>query len=234
LHTNMDGLQWYPCETCDETFPSISLVESHMHEMKHYRTRCERCYQRLKTVDALVNHLSSGIHRESDILCPFCGSLFHKASTLISHFEEAKCTHAPGLNHHSVLWLVRNCDTAGVVTNPQAKWLHTGYLIAGLQDPPAEHKCFTCHRSFRSHQELETHLESPLANPAGNGPRFYRCPDKTGKCEKGFVCLAALIRHLEAQACGTMSFDGVQSMFQKMTERSWGQGIGAPKRLYLS
>ncbi|CEJ62340.1 hypothetical protein PMG11_10842 [Penicillium brasilianum] len=121
----MDGLQWYPCETCHEAFPSVSLVERHMRELRHYRTRCEQCYQRFGSVDALENHLSSGAHREYDVLCPFCGSLFHKASILISHFEDAKCTHAPGLNHHSVLWLIRNCDTAGVMTNPQILVLNT-------------------------------------------------------------------------------------------------------------
>jgi hypothetical protein len=174
--------------------------------------------------------MASGIHWKYNICCPFCGIHFDKASILMAHLEEGRCECAPGLDHHSILWLVRNCDTTGVMTDIQLRWLRSDYLAPAHPGIAQVHKCFTCHRIFPTQQELEAHLQFPMANPEVHSPRFYQCPDKTGRCHRDFVSLTALFQHLESQSCRAMTFHSVQQMQQRLTNAFWGCGIGQPRK----
>lgn len=187
-------------------------------------------YMRAIPDSNMAQHLTSGWHRTFTTFCPFCGSSFLKASILMSHLESGYCSHAPGLDHHSILWLVRNCDDTGVIINNQADWLHSGSLDSASPETGEGYKCFTCYRTFQSPLQLQAHLRFPMDHPEARNPRVYRCLDRSGHCDKAFVSLAALFKHLETQSCGTMSFDTVQHMQQQLTHMFWGSGIGVPKR----
>lgn len=176
-----------------------------------------------------TQHMTSGVHRECETLCPFCGKSFNKASVLVAHFENARCANAPGLDHHPIVWLIRNCDTLGVMTNAQIKSFLWSESVSKSTENGDHHECFACHRTFQTHQELESHLRTPTGNPEAHGPRFYRCPNRNGRCHKSFVNLADLFKHLEAQVCGAMTFDAVQRIMQELTRAAWGWGTRAPR-----
>ena len=148
----------------------------------------------------------------------------------MSHLENGICPQAPGLNHHSILWLLRKCDNTGVLVNPQPAWLTTGHLAEASPETDEGYTCFTCFRVFNSPLLLQAHLQFPMDHPEKRNPRVYRCPGRTGDCDKSFVGLTDLFKHLETQACGTMSFDAVQHMQQYLTNVFWGSGIGVPKQ----
>lgn len=172
-----------------------------------------------------MNHF----HYTYNVYCPFCGSRFDKASALMGHLEEGKCECAPGLEHHSILWLVRNCDPAGVIVSTPFRWLLDKWiptLPPGIAQP---HMCFTCHLIFDTKEALEVHLKCPTHDPGSHRPRFYRCPNRTGGChKKKFVSLTALFKHMESGACCTTDFHAVQRMQIQLMQAFWGWGMGAP------
>jgi hypothetical protein len=162
--------------------------------------------------------------------CPFCGSHFDKASSLMVHLEEGKCKNAPGLEHHSILWLVRNCDPDGVITDTTFRWLLTKWIPTPPSENPEPHMCFTCHLIFHTKEELEVHLNCPTHDPGAHRPRVYRCPNLHGMCQKkSFVSLTALYKHLESGSCGTMNFHSVQRMQLTLMRAFWGCGINQPR-----
>ncbi|EPS31739.1 hypothetical protein POX_d06068 [Penicillium oxalicum] len=188
---------------------------------------CTKCDSRFESHAALHSHLLSGIHRTATTFCPFCGRKFLKASVLIAHLESGHCPGAPGLNHHNILWLLRNCDIHGVLLKYSLAWIR--FVDHGREPSTQEtaHRCFTCFQSFETRHDLEWHLLFPIDQARSGRLKFYRCPDMTNRCEKHFVSLADLFKHLESNSCWDMGFDRVQMIQRHLTWMFWGWGMRA-------
>ncbi|KAF3387254.1 hypothetical protein F1880_001594 [Penicillium rolfsii] len=226
-----DSIRTIPCQLCDKKFVTQRDADQHMLALNHYRNRCDLCQQRFPSMMALLNHAMSYWHCIHNIFCPFCGSRFEKASILMGHLEEAQCENAPGLDHHNILWLVRNCDPSGVIIDTTFRWLRNKWIPTpplGVANP---HMCFTCHLIFDTKEALEVHLQFPTKQADSHRPRVYRCPNRTGGCHKRyFVSLTAVLKHMESGSCSTTDFYAVQRMQIQLMQTFWGCGSGEPKR----
>ncbi|KAF7720004.1 Zinc finger C2H2 type domain-containing protein [Penicillium ucsense] len=185
---------------------------------------CFWCEIDCKTPEALRSHLISNVHQVGFTLCPFCGDRFAKASIFMGHLENGHCAGAPGLNHHSILCLLKDISTPGQLlrwTPCWAQWIEEDMSKPG-EDPG--HRCFVCFRLFKTRHDLEWHMRFPLSNPSRSPLRQYQCPDSSGWCRKTFYSLTDLFKHLESHACDTMSFEDLQMIQADLTRAFWGWG----------
>jgi hypothetical protein len=159
-----------------------------------------------------LQHLNSKVHRGSRVPCLFCSASYTTASGLVHHIEMGSCPRAPNLNHATVLRMIRERDTHGLITNPAIGWdseqgeeeTGTRYEATSLAFNGAHWECYLCHRGFVSAAALTGHLNSPA-----HAAQAYRCPNRP-RCRREFTTLAGFFGHLESESCRFMRFERVQ------------------------
>lgn len=152
--------------------------------------------------------MRSHVHRGNSINCPFCKKGHTTASGVGHHLETGSCPQAPSLNRDTILRLVRERDTQGLITNRQIEWHDAEsarYEVSTMSHNGFNWECYLCHQEFTTQKGLTQHVNSPR-----HMQKAYKCPNVRGGCERHFVSLAALFNHLESERCGFMRFENVQ------------------------
>lgn len=211
-----------PCETCGWKFHTVASAEKHMQAQKHYKSYCPDCgvqfqnENNLKMVSfpfpwaALVpnefhkQHLNSKIHRDSQILCPFCKSKFTTGSGVAHHLERGSCPKAKGVNREIILHMIRKHDRGGFITNKQIEWHkdnNTQYSATNQAFNGYYWECYLCHKKFQKQPDLNRHL-----NSQAHKQKVYHCPNVRGRCMKQLTALAGLFNRFESESCAFMRF----------------------------
>ncbi|KAF1828624.1 hypothetical protein BDW02DRAFT_511913 [Decorospora gaudefroyi] len=222
VNQHMDALgHWapkIPCETCGRKFHTQDAVHQHMREQAHYKNYCKRCGLGFQNKNNLQMHLTSKVHRGTNVLCPFCKVGYTSASGLTHHFETGACPHAPKLNRDTILNMIRQRDPHGVITNKQIEWHKEKdfkYSVTNRAFNGSYWECYICHDEFSTKPALNAHINSPV-----HKQKVYRCPNSTKECGKQFVTLAGLFNHLESEACAFMRFEKVQQQVKCVLQGS--------------
>ncbi|KAE8317096.1 hypothetical protein BDV41DRAFT_584624 [Aspergillus transmontanensis] len=219
------------CETCRRTFGTWRACEQHMDDTDHWAPRfdCQTCSREFFSQGAADQHMTalghwrprhlinSKIHH-GDVVCPFCKLDYTSASGLINHLEQGSCPQADILNRETILRIVHERDSQGVITNQQIDWHKEGSSQSSTTTNAFNGSCWECslcHLEFGSATALDSHLNSPFHKQT-----VYHCPNSKGKCIKEFTTLAALFNHLESGACGYMDLEKVQKMVESIFQ-SW-------------
>nr|OQO28788.1 hypothetical protein B0A51_04931 [Rachicladosporium sp. CCFEE 5018] len=199
----------YQCEEphCGRSFWTQQEAREHMDEEGHWRVHyCQACDRGFQNENNLRMHMNSRFHRGNRITCPKCNASFTAASGLMHHFETGSCPHARYLNRKTILELIRERDTSGVITKKQIGWQtndNESYVASAASWNGHAYECYHCHRDFKTLMSLNQHLDSPT-----HKQKIYHCFGRA--CAKQFTTLAALFGHLESEACGATRFQSVQ------------------------
>ncbi|KAJ3472816.1 hypothetical protein NLG97_g10698 [Lecanicillium saksenae] len=199
----------YECETCGRQFGSEHAIQQHMYAKNHWLWGCHYCYETFPTEEdwrdheyynhhycsdcdrefrdgnSLEMHLNSSRRRGGNVPCPFCNKVFGTATGLAHHLEMGACPNAD--TSRDQMYGFWKGLSAYEVT--ERSWNGVGY------------ECYLCRRVFGSLHGLSQHLNSPAHQEA-----IYHCPNPN--C-RDFTSLAAIINHLESEACGFTRFEVV-------------------------
>ncbi|KAF8995166.1 hypothetical protein BDQ17DRAFT_1430542 [Cyathus striatus] len=196
------------CPKCGMYFSSEWLVNCHLAEYHHW---CFMCSRGFSSANALQNHCNSSIHSNRTFDCPFCNRVFTAPSAIAQHIESG----CHKINRHQV--------TAAVHALKIIPQISVQKRITGRISPPTklftytatkksfngkEYECFLCHRTFRSLDALNRHLNSP-AHDADE----FKCPG----CKKKFKLISGLVQHIESGSCGVAKFKAVANHFDSLT-----------------
>ncbi|KAH8171557.1 c2H2-type zinc finger domain-containing protein [Sarocladium implicatum] len=218
VNQHMDALNhWniteYECdiESCSDAFSEEGDLREH-EVTEHYY--CDDCDQFFQDYNSIKHHRNSKIHRAANMPCPFCQKLYHSATGLVHHLERGSCPKAP-LDRTKMYEAVQRRDPNGVLTKKLLTWSEASVVyeateLAYNEDEDA-YQCYLCKKQFRSLQSLNQHLKSPV-----HQQDLYRCPNRS--CKREFTTLAAVISHLESEACQFMRFEAVQSTTQRILD----------------
>ncbi|KAI9148815.1 Telomere zinc finger-associated protein [Paramyrothecium foliicola] len=208
---HMNALRhWKPkieCETCTAMFFTQTAADQHMKAKAHFRHYCQSCDQRFSNDNNLKMHLNSKVHRGTTVPCPFCKTCYTTASGVVNHIETGSCPNAPQLNRATILRMIRERDTRGLITNKTIAWQdeeNVKYTATGRAYNGQYWECYLCHSEYYNMAGLNAHL-----NSAAHVGKVYRCPNKAS-CGKQFSTLAGLFAHLESESCAFMRFEKVQ------------------------
>ncbi|KAJ5747332.1 uncharacterized protein N7511_009028 [Penicillium nucicola] len=224
-HMNAVG-HWKPrfqCQKCPEKFHNPGAAEKHMDMLNHYRNYCKPCDRHFQNESNLRAHLNSKTHRGTTAACPFCKGSFVTASGVFHHLEQGSCPNAPSMNHDTILRMVRQSDTHGIITNKQIEWhkeQQGQYSATNRAYNGQAWECYLCHREFNSPNSLNQHANSPVHQQKG-----YHCPNKRANCVKQFVSLAGLFNHFESESCGFIRFERVQRVQQQLAGTIMGRRL---------
>ncbi|KAM4061858.1 putative zinc finger protein [Hirsutella rhossiliensis] len=191
----------YECACCYDTWPTEEQCTEHEHQDHNYCAECNRTFQNFNN---LTMHLRSRAHRGQQIECPFCKNDFATAAGLTHHLEAGACSDARDLNRDAMYRFVRGKDPCGLISKHLIGWTGSAeYEASNRAWNGTAYECYLCHRAFRLLAGLNQHLNSPRHQQA-----LYHCPNYM--CAMDFRSLAAVINHLESEACGCTRFETVQ------------------------
>ncbi|RKU43141.1 hypothetical protein DL546_000856 [Coniochaeta pulveracea] len=197
------------CDTCARYFRSEDACWNHISALGHFVEVCSMCdttwpdetqLERHEHDDLLYcnacdrffhnnlrMHLTSRVHLGTNMACPFCTRGFTTATGVAHHIEAGACPNAPNINRDALYELIRAKDPYGLITKKLIGWMGSA--------------------TFRTLHGLNQHTNSPI-----HQQKLYHCPNRRS-CSQDFVCLGAIINHLESEACGFTRFHKVQSQF---------------------
>ncbi|KAI1631316.1 hypothetical protein F4809DRAFT_177822 [Biscogniauxia mediterranea] len=193
----------YECTKCYETWPTEEQQIEHEHKQHHYCGECNRTFNNYNNIKM---HLNSNVHRGQNIQCPLCKNNFATATGLTHHLETGSCPRAANINRDTLYKFVRSKDPGGVMTKNLIDWPGSTQYEANDRSynwARSGWECYLCHRLFNNLRGLNQHLNSPT-----HQEKLYHCPKPA--CIKEFTTLAAIINHLESEACGFTRFENVQ------------------------
>ncbi|PHH90137.1 hypothetical protein CDD83_4419 [Cordyceps sp. RAO-2017] len=202
----MDTGHWptveqYECGFCRDTWSTEEQRDEHERRDHNYCAECDRCFM---SYNNLTMHLRSHAHRGRPVECPFCRRHFAAAAGLTNHLETGACTHAADLDRDAMYRFVRRKDPCGLLSKDLVGWDGSDeYRASDRAWNGAAYECYLCHREFALLAGLNQHLNSPRHQQP-----LYHCPNQN--CCMDFRSLAAIINHLESEACGCTRFDTVQ------------------------
>ncbi|KAI5924862.1 hypothetical protein F4810DRAFT_709053 [Camillea tinctor] len=199
----------HECSICDETWPTEEQQIDHEHHEHNFCGECSRTFQNYNN---LKMHLNSRIHRGQNVQCPFCQNNFSTATGLTYHLETGSCSSAANVNRDVLYKFVRSKDPGGMMTKNLIGWTGSSQYEANDRSYNwyrEGYECYLCHRLFSNLHSLNQHLNSPTHQES-----LYHCPKPA--CRKEFKTLAAIINHLESEACGCTRFENVQKSIQNV------------------
>ncbi|CAL8080049.1 unnamed protein product [Orchesella dallaii] len=187
------------CATCDQTFPSISLLTRHIndfHEKKVREILCPQCNSRCSNYDELETHFKT-VHKESLNLCFLCSKSFYSSSYLELHLQTVHKTEPVKEGTQPLVELIPS--DIGMVHGDDAEpgerkdWKKDGIVITtspqtpSASPPKGPFKCNKCSKVFKQRKQYNTHVL--FHNEAE--PRFG-----CGQCPKRFFTAKALRKHM--------------------------------------
>ncbi|KAH8880551.1 hypothetical protein GQ53DRAFT_848797 [Thozetella sp. PMI_491] len=193
----------WECNVCEETWPTEAQCIKHEADSHLYCAFCERFFD---SCNGIKMHRNSKIHRGNKMSCPFCTTGFATATGLTHHLEGGGCPDARQLNRDAVYRIVRSQDPNGIISKHFIGWKGSIQYEADAGSYSVETGlfiCTLCQRGFRTLESLNQHLSSPA-----HQVNLYHCPNPG--CGQEFKTLAAVINHLESEACNFMRFEEVQ------------------------
>jgi len=174
---------------------------------------CFICSRDFSSQYALAQHNASPAHGGRVLNCPFCSNLFKTPSAIAMHVESG----CHNINRHQVTAAVHGMNIVPQISiphcieGPRASAPRLiSYSANELAFNGCAYECYLCHRTFKTLDGLNQHLNSPTHDATE-----FQCPH----CNSQFQLISGLTQHIESESCGVARFREVTRHFETLTDR---------------
>ncbi|XP_055613787.1 zinc finger protein 333-like [Uranotaenia lowii] len=205
----------FSCEHCGKQFVESHKLRRHIgrvHEQSEPKHECKICHKKLKTLDAVTNHIKT-FHSDQEFHCKYCQRRYTSINSLRWHekrHEKNENYQSPGrwtqfyvdappdevptpgaLKKYKCL--ICNCITTAIGGHLRKKHF------------PEEYRCSKCGEVFNDRQRLKVHVLEHEQGPA------FRCPicGREFSLKKNLICHLKTKKHADHPLAQSLEWLGV-------------------------